>query len=691
MIELSGPISSYSRQKKIDRREETLSVCWVGPFHTPISPKSAAQRHRWMKADHSQELGPFVSLFSSLKPAEEIAVSGCESMLVALAPQPPQEAIDAIFCAADRGARVYVLASPGFGEGKNDPGFRDRINSQILIRRFSGIPVSAILSERGDLGGVWLGSTSTGPSHWWLSLNSAQGSTLFRLFTHLFWHEAIDEAWTGNGNLKFRKITERPFDIPLPSASSAVHLVGSHTNNGLPSGEFWHSPDGILPPEHQATTLIVPASGQIQIELQQALNERSCIVWDEIGLPSFSINPQHSVLELGQKRWQLHIHLDSNQSQALLHITQMIKDTPVWRLQKEVKLGSIETQVWLPEAQEPVSVTASVDIDCGTLVAKNIRDIPQTSPAQFPSPPTLALEAVWNWIVEPPRAPKEAQEDSLVVIWEKIDALFSQRVQEVNEKLDGLEEREGMLKKAFTSLAGAILGFGRTRRDMHSRLETLQEKQPSQLGPNDSRELFSQLEALESQLEELEGEVEQSERQEREKREKAEQQKAWEEKCEDTKKKLSELEEQLFSLEEQLENIETGFAEAKDIEDRKDRRAKQKKLRDEQKRTEKQLKKLEQEKAELQGLLDTPFEYKPTRRISPGSRTGSRSKKARFIPKKVSSNKVDIPEERLPSTGRLLQHKGTRYLAIIDWEELEEGEREAERLGAELVVIGGQG
>lgn len=45
-----------------------------------------------------------------------------------------------------------------------------------------------------------------------------------------------------------------------------------------------------------------------------------------------------------------------------------------------------------------------------------------------------------------------------------------------------------------------------------------------------------------------------------------------------------------------------------------------------------------------------------------------------------------LPTEARPSVGQLWQHTGRRYLVITRWRELDEGEREAARLGAHLVA-----
>ena len=48
-----------------------------------------------------------------------------------------------------------------------------------------------------------------------------------------------------------------------------------------------------------------------------------------------------------------------------------------------------------------------------------------------------------------------------------------------------------------------------------------------------------------------------------------------------------------------------------------------------------------------------------------------------------------IPEEALPVSGLLRRHLGKRYLAIANWEELAQGERDASRLKAQLVATEG--
>jgi len=52
-------------------------------------------------------------------------------------------------------------------------------------------------------------------------------------------------------------------------------------------------------------------------------------------------------------------------------------------------------------------------------------------------------------------------------------------------------------------------------------------------------------------------------------------------------------------------------------------------------------------------------------------------------------NKLSVPKfPRLPHPGELFQHNGQAYLAITNWEEYDEGKKEAERLNAKLCAKG---
>ena len=72
---------------------------------------------------------------------------------------------------------MYVLAKPGFGEGQQDHGLRDRPKAKVLIRRFANLPFTAALGSDGDMAAVWLGDATTRQG-WFLSLNSEQALSM---------------------------------------------------------------------------------------------------------------------------------------------------------------------------------------------------------------------------------------------------------------------------------------------------------------------------------------------------------------------------------------------------------------------------------------------------------------------------------------------------------------------------------
>jgi hypothetical protein len=102
-------------------------------------------------------------------------------------------------------------------------------------------------------------------------------------------------------------------------------------------------------------------------------------------------------------------------------------------------------------------------------------------------------------------------------------------------------------------------------------------------------------------------------------------------------------------------------------------------------RVEKQRKSLDASIKGAERTLLEEFEFRPSRPSMPSSKDAPRGAKG-FIPEAPGKRDDPVPAEEPPSVGRLMQHKSERYLVISRWEELSQGERDAERLKARLVA-----
>ena len=712
MKPLQGPIGPYPRSEVRDLRNERIPVCWVGAppagsgntrarATAPASPATGAAGGEAPLAPVNGVNGTDAASVRKLLPA-----SG--PLLFAFAPAPPDEALAALAQALERGERVYVVASPGFGEGGEQARLWTPPTARVLVRRTTGLPLSAVVGERGRHALVWMGAQPSSKAAWRLRLSPSQGVALFQALLHLFWHHAFDEAWVERRRLVFRKVakaSEAPFQAPEPAPEAPVAL--SLSALPLPAGDLWHAPDGVPPVKPaQPRLVLLPPSGKGLEALAALAHGGTHVAWQDLGLPACSLQGERGAVVLRHEARHVRISLEAPQVQALARFLHQAADTAPWHLRCDVARGEIDRrgEVWLPGAPEPAPIVEHVAIECPEAKARELAEVPETPPPSRPTIPPLALAVEWQWVVKPPRAQRGAKEDPLAAEWHRLDEEFAQRTGAAREGLQRIEKDEGRLGKAFEALTPALLGLGRKRSELLRALGALASQRPSHAGPERARELLEALGHLEQEADRLSGELREAERKELERKEWDEQRRAWEKQRAAAERRLPQLAEELQRVEAALGAADDGLVKARQIEDKKDRKAREHQLRDEQKRLQAQMSALEAERDGAKALVaQTEPPYRPASALAPAGQAGNKGNKGNkghqdpkdvsrgpasgFVPQAAARKADEVPVEALPAVGQLLLHQTTRYLAIERWEDLEAGEREARRLRARVVAL----
>ncbi|WPB81718.1 hypothetical protein KYC5002_21705 [Archangium violaceum] len=612
-------------------------------------------------------------------------------MVLMLAPHAPRSAVDVLLRAADRGARVYVLASPGFAEGQQDPGLHQRRDARVLVRRMAGLPVSCILTQRGTRAGVWLGPAPDAAPRWWLSVSPAQGQSLFRAVMHLFWHEAETEAWTGAGPLRFQQAPQRPFDTPAPPPGAPVHLVRSGPLLDGAVGDILYHPAALPLPTGptRPRVLFCPASQKGQEELAALTRKGLSIVWEDLGLPAFRVDARTGLLETGSDAWRLRLVLEQDQARALYRLASSAADGASWRLRTDLALADIQGDVWLPGTNEPQPRLEERELGAASVQARTLRRMPGCAPESWPPAPVLALNVTYRWKVAPPRLPPGTSEAPLIRDWRKLDEDAARRLEVLKQCIADTETHGNSLTQSFVELAGALLGFGRTRKQLAQQVEAAAKQPPSELGPGGARALLRHLTALEEQVAELAGGMTKVEHDAREARERKEQERAWEQRRDEARKSQEKASQERERVREELEPKELELktlTSEQGAPDDKERKARQQLLANDIERLKKRLYSLDKELRQHEQTLKEPFKFTPSRSQATPSRNAPRTPGARFVPAPGPQTADTVPQEALPALGRLLQHKSERYLVVSRWEELARGEAESERLSASLVA-----
>jgi predicted transcriptional regulator len=672
MTNPTGMIEAWEGIEVEDRAEVVIPTAWVNET----------------SGQHSLIASPGGGLLNMGECEEALpTVARDEPLLFLLGSKPPAAALDAMLEAADQGSRVYVLAESGFGDGGAEHGLCTRGDARVLIRRVEGLPCSAIIADRGASAGVFLGESPLAEAQWWLGLSPDQGEALFRAALGLFWHEAQDEGWTSRSGIRFQPPVDPPFDVPLNPSQAPVQLLPA--GSGHPEDEVlptWHHPGSVLPGRAMTSLLLVPPSGNKHPALRALFTNGARVAWSPLGLPPFSTDGKAGWLTSATKRLSLTIRLNPQQGAALQNLATRATRQAAWSFQVDAPLATLRGEAWLADAKGAKKPDDNVEVSCGSWVAESLRTMTREMPTEKPSPPPLARKVRWVWTVNPPELPKGARDDQLVKAWSKLDSDVTSRLDTLADGIAAIEARESTLSDKFANLASAILGFRRTRSSLRTELDQLRANEPSMEGPEGAAVLLDRLEALDQKVTELGGRLEDAEMKELERQEREKQLDSFNATQREAEAKVPDLQAELAEKQEEERQVEIALGELArgDTElSRKDRKARQKKLKNDQDRVSKRISRLEQLIAEAQGTLEQTFVFQPPRSLKTGS---SRKGGNRFVPSAKKSEPLHPPQERLPSIGQLKQHKNTRYLAIGRWEHLDEGEQEAQRLGAQLVA-----
>lgn len=658
----SGLIRPLECSRLLDRADERLSMAWVGQSKTNESPPSL----QWLQHGH-------------VDPLRQVEQRPVLAMLKSHA----EPAFAELLAVARTGARVYLLV-PETWSPKMDPQLLQ--SPYVFIRRIADIPASAILTSSG--GRVWLGGS------WSLRLNEQQAITLRQTFLRLFWHEAFEEAWTGEKQLLWRVARDRPFEVPELDSHAPLRVGPNERLQMDVRGACVHFVSHEVPAQIPRK-LWFRAGPEHQDKLARLVRQGTEVVWQDLGLPDIVVHENTGEMVVSSSKFRMRIGLDSQQAADARRI---LDSAASWSFQVDLRIGDPSLRkatFWLRNEPEPLVLQKQQSISVGEIPAFSLRAVPDAVPDQWPDANALALSAQYVWKVNPPTLPSGAAEDPLVKRWREIDEQWTEGIRRLQESSHRFSDHRGRLEKTFASLLGTWLGFGRANDTLVARSNELARQRPSFAGPSGAATLLIRLGELEEEMHKLQKDIEDTERQKVEDDERAKQEAEWRERVEIAKEKLAKCRDSFQKQKEQLAALEADVEVADEHmksvsaddkngkNDKKDAYAQKKMLDDELTRTKKNFDRLRNEIQSLEQTAKQPFEFRQIKQPLLPSASG----KARFVPAPNNKTTTTLPDQALPEVGELRVHQKQRYLAIRTWEELELGEQAASRLDAKLVAM----
>ena len=662
---MKGPIRPIERSRVVRRDDSRLASAWVCNGSDDAKPS------------HVTVLGA---------PGEP--PQGNDVVLAMVAPGDTLATKEVIAHAAS-GRRVYAIVPATWGNERLERGLLEA--PHVLIRRVPEVPVSGV--HAGDRGRLWFGAKAGGPVSWCLWLDGPQSTAFRTIFLRLFWYEGFEEAWTGASQLAWRPAMARPFDVPVPATTAPVHLAGAEASLGRANDDVIQHVVVGPPPKDRVRRLWFPASGLHHNDLKNLVGSGTEVTWGSLNLPDVTASGLGGELLLPAHGARLRVVLTPGQGRQL---HKALDGAATWRFGAAIRLGDVAatSSLWLPEEAGPRGLKPEEVIVLGAMSSSSLRSAPQLEPPSLPAPEPLTLSVDFRWTVLPPGCPSGSQDDSLVRQWRILDEQWRKRLVAARTQLASADQERVRLGEGFRRLAGAVLGFGRTHETLLQKLGMLEGQELLSMAPETAQAALDELVTLEGQARAFRDDLEAAERQAREDDERDQQMRAWETKQSEATAAVPRMQQELQVIKKALADLEAEKDQASSVEDENDQKARRAKLSDdiirlERKKVADDIIRLERKKKELvselkvqQAAAEGPFEFKPSRPLASAKSAG-----ARFVPA-VRAGPPDalVPRERLPTTGVLRSHLGSRYLVIDAWQELDEGEAEAARLGAQLVA-----
>ncbi len=679
-VRLTGPIVAVRRDEVEPRGGNLLPVAWH-------EEASGAKGARGRPTD-----GPIATTDGDVA----FKTFGPAPVLFAIGRSAGADVIALLTTALRAERHVYVLAEVEDAQGRIAEEIANVPGARALVRTATAVPLSAAVSVARAAGVLWLATSTEAPARWRLHLAKGQCEALFRVLNHIFWHQAVLEGWQGPHGLELKPVGgDPPFDAHPPAASAPISLSqGPAKLSPEAAWTVWHEPGGAAPVGTARKGLILlPPSGDNTTPLAAWVAHGADVAWSDLGLPPFAVGESGGTLLAGFGPRTLVLRLEPDQARVLAAIALEAARTAAWRLKRELPLSDVTGRVWLPGEKQPATAEDSVARDCGSVRAPNLRAFASVAPANRPGVPNVARAVHWSWTIEPPSLPSDARPDAIHAAWEALDRDAERRVAALRERFRAYDERQGRVRSAFAALAGALLGFESDRRTLGSEIEAVAKVVPSKAGPIEARETLAKLTDLEDRAERLVRDLEKTEAEEKARLERERVRREWEERRDAARKRIPIAHARLEELAGLKRAREKELADAGNLADKRERKAKSASLEADLEKYGKEIATLKRETNDLEELLEqtnppgTPTpSAAPAGPASASKGTGGKGSVSGFIPQPTARRPESVPDEALPAIGRLLRAKTGRYLAIDLWEHLDQGEAEAQRLGAELVA-----
>ena len=665
-------IETITNKDTLDRTKEALGHTWVS---SKSPAKSVVRQGSFMFTGEGSEIPSSIS---------ELIGTSKERLLISTQSFSDATIIQATEGALERGVRVYmVVDSVGFESILNNPSCNALLGNMLLRERQErGLDLIIadwhLANRTGFLLSTPLDGTLTSNSNGWvMELSKSQIDEFSAHIQHEFWSiKEGREVLAPEEAKNPRPIAEAPFT--LRSIQNRDHILRS----SLASDGDDSKAEVALRKEKKWESQIISNSIQSSIvihgeELSVGSNAKNVIYSSPRDIDPSTGKFAHSKISLllaigtesylaGWDRtasgdWHSILRLNSEQSKDAKALVQKFSKSPEWIGHSKIKLGEAGDRIIRNGTEMEISDSQTQDL--GVIHLDKMPDSSEVLQSHQPklTPPSdsLARQCEFKWISAPPVPSKSAAEDQLHDDWDNAR-------DEISARLNSLDK---------LNVVSKIPGFGRKAKELQKSINAAIEKLETINDPKSLTDLVDEVEKLTESVGGNLDAIKAAEDEEARQKLEDEQREAHELAVDNAKDSVKDLEPRLKKMNAELKKLQKSSEKAKDVE--------KKKLDSDIELLLPQIKQLESDMKSANEIIKSKFKFKAPPTLPSSKKKDSKSHK--FLgDTRESKLDVKIPNEGLPMFGTLFKDGDIRYLAVSDWDHVEQGRKDAKRLNATL-------
>ncbi len=649
----TGRIGPVERERVQSRLDEKLPPCWIR---------------------REGERPPRVFDPPALLTAGVLGevLEGNDFACVALSSRPSTLARRLLGGCLEHGVRTYLHA-PTFGSSEDDRKLLGK-TKQLLARTGGWLDCDLVIGGRGKSALLVLHAPSA-VDIGWMRLSGDVSAAAFQVFLRAFWaapYEALDGA-------TFKPSLDAPFEVPeAPARFFSASPVAKEAAVAVVDSAVDLEALGVS----KTACLFTPATASFALVRAVAQRAERLRFDDDLRLPALAAGEGFLSMVIGQGEMARPLRLELPEpSPATAKALAGLADAARTRFEADATVRGADGDVLLEDASFRTPL-AEVPIDAGVVRAKSFAEIESASPTSFPPVDPLARQVRWRWKVLPPARPAKASAAKLVDAWKGFDTWFHSRRKKIEQDLEAVEADRGALEKTFEGFRSFFLGASRTTETLRQSLSAMAKDTPSGAGRLHALEVSDELGRLAGEVARLADGKVQTRRNEQERAERAAHDKRVQEARAALDEELSRkatLEADLAKIRERLSDAEKPADNSSGAKDA-DAKAAVKKLRADRHQTEQRLSAVQRRIDDREQQANAVFTFQE----EPSPLLSKKKSGPLFVPTQAASA-PPVPDEDLPAVGELIEVGAERMLAIETWEEVPDGEREANRLHARLV------